>query len=411
MNPILEQYNILVSAIKSNPQIERQLLFKVKRLNHIVQMNFVQRHEEGYCARFIIPDKEFTLIFNDIPELTDDNIKKAFKLGWSMPADRQSHMHDNIYYQKLCLLVYHAAKTNNTEFGEFVLRLILFRIWNGRITKLIKWCNPEIMAAAIANCKSRKFKFKQYSTPLDLIQQYYAPTIYAKYKDYMLRDVAESKRLFEQSFHRIKQLFGSGSKPDLETGTTRYTSGLQPFYYAAYENKDKIGYNKSNSESDFDDRITSSNISTLVNNIVTHMTVTSNVYNDDIVKLISSNVKGIKHSKIVTILEKMHQLKYSDYLQDIVELYFRRFSGSSEKDFCSPNYYDKIKSHIVASKNNQDIINLKQLVDLLLDQIFKTDFDKPYTDYMEKTPNQRSQYKMIIYYGIAYNINKVICSN
>lgn len=408
MNPILEQYNILVTAIKNNPQIDRNILHKLKRFNHIVQMNFVARHSDGYCTRFIIPDKEFQSIFSDVPNLTDTNIKTAFKVGWKV--DKPSHMHENLYYLKLSLLAYHAAKTNNDELGEISLRLILFRIWNGRITRLIKWCNPEIMAAAISNCKSKKFLFNKYENPLDLIQLYFAPTIYAKYKDYMLRDVAESKRLFEQCFHRIRQIFGSSDKPNIEGGGTRYTSGLQPFYYAAYEKKDKIGFNNKDTDTEFEDRISTSNISVLVNNIVTHMTVTSNIYDDEIVNLIYNDVKGIKKNRISEILEKMHQLKYSDYLQDIIELYFRRFSGASERVFCSPDYYNNIKSRIVSSKNNVDIANLKQLVDLLLDQIFKTDFEKPYTDYMQKTPNQRSQYKIIIYYGIAYNINKVMCS-
>jgi hypothetical protein len=410
MSPIQEQYKLMSDAIKTNPQIERQLLFKLQRLNHIVQMNFVQRHEEGYCARFIIPDKDFLSIFSDIPELKDENIKSAFKAGWKLPSNANAHMHSNIYYQKLCLIIYHSAKTNNTELGEFALRLILFRLWNGRITKLIKWCNPDIMAAAIANCKSQKFKFKQYSTPLDLIQQYYTPTIYTKYKSYILRDINETKRLFEQSYHRIKQLFGSGSKPDIETGGTRYTSGLQPFYYAAYEQRERIGTRKTDSDTEFDDRMSSSDTNVLINSIVTHMTVTNNTYDTSIVDFIASNIKGIKRNKIEILLEKMHQLKYSDILQDIIELYFRRFSGSAQKDFCSPDYYNKIKSNIISSKNNQDIANLKKLVDILLDQIFKNDLDKAYDDYMEKTLNQRAQYKTIIYYGIAYNIKQVICN-
>lgn len=407
MSPILEQYNILNNAIKTNPRIEGLLLLKLKRLNHTVQMNFVQRHEEGYCARFIIPDKDFLLIFNDIPELKDDALKEAFRLAWNAP--KHANMHNNIYYLKLCLIIYYATKNNKTEMGQLALRLILFRIWNGRITRVIKWCNPEIMAAAIANCKSNKFKFKQYATPLDLIQQYFAPTIYDKYKDYLLRDPNETKRIFEQCHHRIKQIFGSSSKPDLETGATKYQSGLQPFYYKAYEQREKIGFNKNDNESDFEDRISSSNTSVSINNIVTHITVTSNVYDEWIVDFIASKIKGIKKSKITTILEQMHQLKYADILQDIIELYFRRFSGIAERDICSNTFYERVRTSIVTSKNNQEISDLKKLVDLLLDQIFKNDLDKSYDDYMSKTSNQRSQYKIIIYYGIAYNINKVIC--
>lgn len=403
-NPIYNLYEIMDNSVKNNNQLIRQLYIKLQKIVSYIQMEFIKNHEKGYCSRFIIPDKDINLILSDFPELTDDVINKAFNIGWGLPPNVDAHMHSNVYYQKLCLITYFAVKHNNKEIGELAIRLILFRIWNGRITKLIKFCRPDIMAAAIANCKSMRFGFKKYATPLDLIQQYYAPTIYDKYKDYLLKDVVETKRLFEQCFGRIKQLFGSGSKPDLETGKVKYQSGLQPFYYSAYEQQQKI--KQSNGEG-IDDNV--SNVYGIIDNIITQITVSQNVYSDEFVNFIKQQIIGIKKEKVLEILKAIHQLKYSDLLRDILELYFRRLKGITKKDFCSDKFYDLIDDKIVSSKNNQEIIHLKQLVDKLLDNIFKNDLSKKYDNFLDKSNNQKNQYKIIIYYGIGLNIKQNIC--
>lgn len=406
-NPLLVQYDKIATRIKEIPELDKRLHAKVQKINHTVQMNFIQKHEEGYCARFIIPDRDFNNVFSDFPDIKDIDITSAFRLAWKLPSSG-AHMHSNVYYQKLCLIAYHAAKTDNNELGNFAVRLILFRIWNGRITKLIKWCNPDIMAAAIANCKSRKFEFKKHETPLDLIQNYLAPTIWIKYKEYILRDISETKRLFEQCFQRVKQMFGSGARKDLKTGETRYQSGLQPFYYRAAEERNKILVSK-NDDSDFDNIVTSSDIENLTNSVVTYITLSDQEYDQNVVNEITKKVTGIKRSKILTILEKIHQLKYSDILKDITELFFRKLTGINKQEYCSENYYELIRVRILSSKNNQDIENLKTLIDMLLDQIFRNDLDKVYDDYMQKTINQRSQYRAIIIFGLAYNIKSIIC--
>jgi hypothetical protein len=301
------------------------------------------------------------------------------------------------------LIVLYAAKNNKPILGEFALKLILYRIWNGRILKLIKWCNPEIMAAAVSTTTQRLIK--KYSTPLDLIQNHFAPTIYATYVSYLIRDSGATKRVFEQCFDRIKQIFGQDSRVDLTTGERRYHKGIQPAYYDAHANKNRIV----KKQIDDDDGFNSSKTNSLIETVVTFITVKQTKYDPKFVELVASNIKGLKTASIPAILTKIHQMKYSDIIREIVELYFNRLRGISENDLCASKFYDTVKINIISSKNNQNVEYIKLLCDKLLDSIFKNDMDKKYNDYMKLSSNARAPYKNIIIYGIGYNIQRAVC--
>lgn len=399
-------YSKMVNDIVANPILERSLQMNLQKLNHFVQMHFIQKHEEGYCGKFAIPDREINLLFIDFPSLTNEEINNAFIKDWNVPSS--ANMHTNLYYHRLLLIALYGARKNKDELALFALKLLLYRIWNGRLCKLIKWCNPEIMAAAIASLTDNRMYVKKYATPLDLIQNFFAPSIYTKYKSYLINDGIETKRVFEQCYNRVKQLFGSNSRKDLVTGETKYQTGIQPAYYKAHENKNKIVKNRG--ELEFEDKFTTSNADELIETVTSFITLSRQVrYSPEFVSMVSQNIKGLKSSTVPLILSKIHQIKYNDLIREIIELYFRRLRGITETELCSSKFFASIKTRIIASKNTQDVDFLKRLSDKLLDNIFKDDLDKSYTDYMTKTDNQRSQYKIIIFYGIAYNIQRALC--
>lgn len=403
-------YNKLINDIQANPTLDRKLEIALQSANHSVQMHFIQRYNEGYCAKFAIPDKDINNIFKEFPSVIDDDIKNSFITTWNLPSNK-AHMHSNIYYHRLLLSMLYGVKNNKEQIVLFSISLILYRIWNGRLTKLIKWCNPEIMNAAIADISDNRTLVKKYSNPLALIQDYFAPTLYKKYKSYLLRDSSTTKIVFEQCYNRLKQIFGSNARNDLKTGQTIYQTGLQPYYYKAHASKNKISKSGTDLE-ELDDRFSTSTADSLIENVTTFIVFANNInYSNAFVQDVASKIKGLRSTTVPTILKNIHQSKYHDLIREIVEIFFRRIRGISQSQICSDVIFREVQTKIISSKNNQDVNHLKKLTDKLLDEIFNNDLDKKYTDYLLKTENQRAQYKIIVFYGIAYNIRRSICDN
>lgn len=403
-NQIDKVYNKFLSDIRANPSLERELQISLQKANHNIQMHFIQRHEEGYCAKFAIPDKDLNNIFINFPSISDDELKDAFIRGWNLPRDAECRMHSNIYYHRMMLIILYGAKNNKKSLAEYATRLILFRIWNGRILRLIHYCNPEIMAAVVSASSQRLIK--KHHNPLDLIQNYFAPTIYSKYIPYMLRNSSETKRYYEQCYLRIKQIFSQNRVVDLRSGEKKYSKGLQPEYYEAHRNRNKIT-RATQDDNNNKDLINQS--ATFVETVLTFISVRQITYDPVFIRKTSTKIKGLRPSSIPEILTKIHQLKYVDILREILELYFIRIRGISEKDLCTDAFFNLVEKNIISSKNTRDVEFIKILCDKLLDSIFKNDMAKPYNDYMTLSSNARAPYKNIIIYGIGYNIQRSLC--
>ena len=99
------------------------------------------------------------------------------------------------------------------------------------------------MAYVVSNMMNKKYYANKYSTPLEMIVQWFVPTIYNKYKSNIISNSDETKRLFEQCFNRLRQIFRSNKVADLDTGGIKYTSGLQPLYFEAKQKGLKISSN------------------------------------------------------------------------------------------------------------------------------------------------------------------------
>lgn len=403
-------YSQFETDIKSNPNKSRELLMKLQAADHYVQMKFIENYEQGYCARFVIPSKDVISTIDIFPSLTVDKISQATIIDWQVPAN--ARMHVDTYYNTLAFYIYHAARTNNEQLGKIALNLLLYKIWNGRLYKLIKWCNPEIMAAGITQYLDNRSIARKFPTPLEAIQKHFAPTLFTKYKPYLVKSSKETKRVFEQCYARVHQMFGSNAKIDLATGETRYQTGLQPSYYKAHKTQNKIvNTSRSNSTtSELDDRFVSSEIDSNIDNVVTFIILsTKPKYSDKFINFVVENIKGLKAITVPTILSKMHNTKYNDTLREIVELFFKRLRGIQSSEICSDKIYELTKLKIISSKNTQDVIYLKTLIDQLIDSIMKNDLEKPHNGYMNLTENQKAQYRSIIFYGISYNIQRTIC--
>lgn len=383
----------------------QQLTLEVQRLVQKIQIDMInsKKRADGYCVSIIIPEREVLNIFNNIEPGLTDTISTSFKSDWGLP--KTVLMLNSPFYHILLFLILLGTKAHNDTLAKYAMNLMNFRLYNGRRVSSIPHCDSATMQYVLQNMMSKKFVCTKYETPFELITQYFTPTIYEKYKSYIQKDPKETKRLFEACFNRIRQIFRSNSVVDLNTGTKKYRSGLQPLYFDAKSRNLKVSTTVSNSDTGIDSSLTSHSIEEDIDSITNYIVMNHNpVYDEKFIDYLKSQSSAQKTS-ITQILNSLHTLNYTEHLREILESIFRRISLTT---LCSPSFMDEIQSKVVSSKHTPDVNRIKDICDKLLIDIMKTKFATPY-DYMQYSSTNRAQLRRIVIYGLAYNIQKYKC--
>ncbi len=397
-----------------DPNFLKTVEINYKKYIYNVHSDAVRQYSKGYCMRLMVPERDVLTTFNIIPEATGTRINEAFIQQWVVP--RTAHMHTSLYYHILCLTYIIATKHKLDELAKNSLALLLFRIWNGRIIGVIKFCDPDTMAYVTNVMMNLKFKAKVYPSPFEMICEYFAPTIHTSYGDTVIRDYTETKRLFEQCYGRIKQVFRSNPITNLKTGEKKYASGLQPYYYKAKEQGLKISTMKSNDSSsedyDISDNFSNSAYEEQINNVVSFIVMNHNPkYEETFLTFLGNEIRGLNKASTLKLLMCIHDLNYNDIIQELLQNIFRRMGSLSQNIICNDNFYkDVIQTRIISSKHTQDVINIKELSDSLLSDIFTNKYDKKFS-YSSVSDTQKSVYRKIVIYGIAYNIRRRLCNS
>lgn len=397
---------------KTDIHFLKKLDANYKKLIYMVHSDAVRQYSKGYCMRMMVPEKDVNSTFNIIPDMSLEKIGEAFKIQWVVPSE--AHMHNSSYYHVLLLVHLLAVRNKLEDLSKNSISLILFRIWNGRIIGAIKYCDPDTMNYVTNVMMNNKFKAKLYPSPFEMICEYFTPTINNFYTKNVLSDSTETKRLFEQCYARIKQIFRSNPIMNLKSGERKYSSGLQPFYYKAKEQGLKISVSKTTSSGsedyDIGDNFSSSVYEEQVNNVTIFIVMNHNPqYDDKFLSFLIDEIRGLNKQSTIKLLTCIHNLKYHDLIQELLQNMFRRFGSISQAIICSNTFYkDVIQSRIISSKHTQDVINIKELADSLLTDIFEEKYEKKF-DYKSISDTQKSVYRKIIIYGLAYNIKKRLC--
>lgn len=404
--PIDKLLDVLEKDIKQ-AGTSRFLENRIQRTVHLVQMDSISRHKEGYCMTFKIPRTDVMKAFHEYPSINPVLIKSAVVKQWGVPPNAK--MWQDEYYHLLSFIIVYALRNHKDDLAKNALSLILFRLWNGRRIVGIPYCDPDIMQYVISHLMSRKYHAKRYDNPLELILQYYAPTILKKYSQDVIRDSTKSRRVFEQSFVRLNQLFKSSKAIDLKNKKASYNSGLQPLYFQAANQNLRISTLKQSQTDSFDiDTVLGgSEIQQQINEFVNYIVINSKpIYDKSFIKFINEDTKH-RAEIIDRILVSMHSMEYLDLIREIVELIFKRLQNVGKNDICSKTFFSNIvRKRIISSKHTQDIVYLKKLIDDLLVHILKSNFKQAYYDWSNV---RRSQFRRIIIYGISYNLQKFIC--
>jgi len=357
-----------------------------------------------YCISFNIPESDVLNIFNDFKPGFVKEINVAFIHDWELPSS--SIMAASPYYHILLFIVLIGAKTGNDQLAQAALNLLNFRMYNGRKTSSIPYCDPATMAFVIQNM-NKKFICSKFDTPFEMLTNYFTPTIYTKYKSYLLKDSAETKRLFNASFSRLRQLFRSDGIIDLKTGKSIYRSGIQPLYYEAKNKNLKITTTSASSNSDISSSLSGSQLSDDIDSIVHSISMNLPAYDQKFIDYVIDQSTAQKYN-VIKILNSLHSLQYHDFIREICESIFRRIEDLKQNEICAETFYTLVQQRIISSKHNPDVNRIKDLCDKLLTDMLKTKIAIP-VDYAVFKNTTRAKLRRCVILGVAYNIQKFRC--
>ena len=411
INDLLEHIDNVVSQ---NPSVFQTLKMELTSITRSVYAEAITQNV-GYCMTFKIPETQ-VLNLLDIVNLDKHDVKETFISDWNVPRD--AYMVTNVYYHTLLLFLAYGLRKKDESLQKNAVTLVLIRIWNGRRIRFIRYCNPDVMRYVIANLNG-KYNARKYDSPIIMILQHFVPTLIKKYGPRIEKDPTATKTLFSQAWVRLTQTFNSRKVVDLETGEKYGLSGLAPLYYDASKKNLRISKAGSNIDtvntdtevghSDYySTNVNDELIQGLVNNIVMNLNAIS-LYDETFLQFLNEATKVNKQA-IEIILSGMHNIEFVDYIREILELMIKQLNGNvSSTEICSSDFINvTVKRKFISSKHSINIINLKKICDLLLEKIF----DKfiQYYKYSSYSQPRQGHLRKIIFYGLAYNMQKYICS-
>lgn len=400
----------LAQHFNQNPQDLHELeryLFNAKQKIYTDYVNDFK----GYCTKFVLPNIEsFASEMESKTAISQKDIQNAFLTDWGLSLTREYNMYGNTYYHYLLLLMAYATRINNKDLFQLCLQLILFKIWNGRLSKSIKFCDPDTMNYVVTHMTTNKHLVRQYTDPYSLISSYFVPTLTEKYFSQVKNDTSKLKLVFGQCFSRVFQIFYQNFSRDLRTGAVSAKGGLAPLYYQAKESNLKMSTISAKPTEDEEEQgIFASGLSTSYNEDVIHSTLNHILmyphqhYADELIDRIKSETL-LSEPGIDKLIKIIHNPKNEQYIKDLLTLFATMIplTTSNKTTICSRNFYNIVKSSIISTKNHQRINNYRSVLDQLL-----TNELPGYTNYSDV---RKAHFRSAVTYLLAYNIQKQLCS-
>jgi hypothetical protein len=400
---------------------DRKYLISLDKLVRTTQLNAISNHEKNYCLKFFISEQPVLSLLEESP-IDYKDLNKVFIKEWGIPlsatrgdeGESDAKMYANPYYHILLFFTLYGIRNKNEKITNDSYSLVLYRIWNGRLRKFIPYCDVETMTYVVSTLMNKKFISNKFETPLEMVNKYFVPTIIEKYKNVIMSNSKETKRIFDAGFARIRQIFVSGKVANLKTSQVIYSSGIAPLYYNAKDKNLKYGSVKLSNISDNEmssatDALSSNVFADQIESVTNYIITNSHPsYQNDIISFINDKTK-IKPDQISNILKEIHNHEFKDHIHEILEIVFKRISTSSKNEICSSDFLeDIIKPKLISSKHTTDITQLKEIVDNLLSSLLINKL-KPPVNYDSFSDVNKSQFRSLIIYGICYNLQQHIC--
>jgi hypothetical protein len=362
--------------------------------------------DESFCFKFNLP-----LIavnnFYKILNLNPVEVNLSFKSDWGSTL---TAMHTDPYYQILLLLIYHGIITKKENITKNALMVLLLKIWNGRKSHFFKYCDKRVMKYVISRMLTNRHILSKYENPVTLLQDYFVPTLLSKYAPEIHQDIFKLKRLFEQSYARIFQLFIFNPRTNLQTGKQEAQGGLLPIYMKAREEGLYIttqGQKQQDDEnvSGYEDFATTHNRDEIVDKTTDFMVMNKVLYPINIITEINRKT-NVSVKIIEKILAALNEHKNIEIIQNLLVLILSRCNVTSVTDICKGNFSTLIQKNVISSKNNDEANKIQRLLDVLLERIFKEKLDINFNNY---SVVHKIKIRNVIIFAIEHNLFRVNC--
>ena len=409
MSKLVELCDKISLDLGSDPSLERALIIEMAKIISACNVG-AMNSDEGYCYRFTLP----VMQVGKLPKLmniTEKEISLAFSTDWGADAMRH-HMYSDIYYQTLLLIVLYGIKYNKPNISQMALLIIMFKLWNGRKTNFLKWCDPNVMKYVVSHMCTKRHLFAKYDDPFSLLKNYFVPGLLTKYSPRIKETPAINlQKFFSQAWGRLHQLWVSSKKEDIATGTNYAQGGILPLYMKAKQEGLSITSGSLHKIDDeegpsFGEKTSTSNKDEIITTVAEYITMHPNPkYPPQFLTQINTETK-VSAKVIEQLLKSMHNHTFHDLIHDILSVIFTITNVSTKDDICSNTFFDSIKRKVMGSKNNEDAKRLQILCGKLLGDIFKNSFKLNYNTYSNV---QQIQLRKVVIFGLHQNIRRCIC--
>ena len=364
--------------------------------------------DQGYCFKFALKSRNYKNLLQ-LVGLTERDLQIAFTKDWGANSQK-NHMHSDPYYQTYLFFLYLGAKENNQKIVDSALSCVLFKLWNGRKTKFLQYCNKDIMNYVTNYMCSKKHLANRFNTPYDMIQSHFVPTLLKKYGNDIKRDPISLKRIFEQAFTRVRQLFVSRTRTDIKTGKRVSEGGLFPLYQKAHDeglsmSSTNVRGNEDNPAT-FSDYMTGSNMDELINSTVEKIVMNNQPrYSQMFVENLRKKYK-LSKNVIQKLLIQLHDYKYHDQLHDIYSIVLGQTGVIDKSDICNPKFTELVNTKVLASKNSKSANELKSQLMTLLEDMLKQTVQRSLNEYSNV---HHIQLRKMIIRVLVYNLRAAVC--
>jgi len=403
-------YNTIQTNINTDSSLLQQLETKLLIINSDASIQ-AMNSDASFCFIFSIKPKNHTDILK-ILNVSSHDVYDAFADMWGK-AVMTNHMHSDIYYQTFLFCLYIGIQSKRQKLIDNAMFSILIKLWNGRKSKFIPFCKPKIMQYIVQYMTNKKHFINQYNSPYDLIINYFIPSLLKKYVPYINDDYSFGlKRIFEQGFSRIRQMFVSSNVTvNIKTGKKRSSGGILPLYKEAKKNNYSIDsitvYKNDDQDTSYSDYITTDNISDIITVTVDNIISDPNYkYSNMFIKGLNIDLK-VSIKSIEQILINLHNPELNDILYDIYTVILNKLGIQTKTEICQSGFSQEVKTKILGSKNNFHSNKIKSDVTNLLEIIFKK--INPEINIHTYSNLELIRLRKVIIRGLIYQLRNSIC--
>jgi hypothetical protein len=407
VSAIKKLYDAKVLPKLKDRKIETHVFTELTKMISSAYSNNVES-DESFCFKFNLPITAVNNLYK-VFDLSPLETGIAYKTDWGSTL---TAMHNDPYYQILLLLIYYGITEKKENFTKNTLMVLLLKIWNGRKSHFFKFCDKRIMKYVVSHMLTNRHVLSKYENPVSLLKDYFVPTILEKYTPEIDKDIFKLKRLFEQCFARVRQIFAFNARTNLQTGKPEAQGGLLPLYMKAREEGSYISITNTNNSSEdntaagYEEYATTHNRDEIVSKTVDYIVLNKsanypNSFIDTVNRKTNVSVKIIEK-----LLSFMHTHTNYEILQNLVVLILSRCNIDTFNDICQGGFSASIQKNVISSKNNEETKNIQRLIDSLLEKFFKeqlrTEFDRYSVVHKIKIRN-------VIVFALEYNLFRVNC--